>query len=67
MTEFEKTYNRLFMLRGADTKHMNDCELIWIAAMKAEREACAKTCEALKYKHEYVRECSAAIRKRSNV
>lgn len=38
MTTFEKVYERLFMLRGVDTKHMIDCELVWRAA-QADREA----------------------------
>ncbi len=39
-----------------------------VALAKAEeREACAKVCEDIKYKHEYVRACVEAIRKRSNV
>lgn len=39
MTPFEKAYHRLFMLRGVDTKHMNDCELVWIAAQREAEEA----------------------------
>ena len=63
MTPFEKTYSRLFMLRGVDTKHMNDCELVWnavqrdheaalAAAVREEREACALIAEA--GKNEYI-------------
>lgn len=32
-TTFEKAYNALFFLRGCDTKHIDDCELIWNAAL----------------------------------
>jgi len=32
LTPFERWYNRTFRTRGADTKHMNDCEAAWNAA-----------------------------------
>lgn len=43
-SEFERVYNGLFRLRGANTAHMNDCEEIWnarsaqIAELEADRD-----------------------------
>lgn len=29
--EFERAYNRLFRGRGVDTRHISDCEAVWMA------------------------------------
>lgn len=42
MTDFEKAYNRICRGRVADTRHINDSEEIWNAAIKFERKRCAK-------------------------
>lgn len=44
---FERAYNRLFSLRGVDTKHMADCEEVWQAALtqpQAQQAATVKDC-----------------------
>lgn len=39
--EFYRVYNRLFSRRGADTKHMAECEEVWNAAIATKKIASA--------------------------
>ena len=35
---FEKAYNKVFAGQIANTSHINDCELLWQAALKSQAE-----------------------------
>lgn len=43
--QFEAWYNKAFLLRGVDTRHMNDCEDAYRAGRKAALLEAAEMCE----------------------